>query len=154
MSTLASDAAHVPPARRGALAAVAGGTLLVPPAISLALAPSVTAGKTLWACPLLHATGVPCPACGATRAFVYLFSGDPGTALRFNWLWVVLWLVLAAISLAALFRLARGRPGVAPRVASAGRWVAASAPRSLGVALGFVLAAWLLALVNLDAIAA
>jgi hypothetical protein len=36
------------------------------------------------ACPLLSATGVPCPMCGMTRAGVSLARGRVGDALAFN----------------------------------------------------------------------
>ena len=54
-------------------------------------------------------TGLPCPLCGATRAFVYFFGGD-SRFLDYNWGWLVVWAGLLAWGLAAMVRLRRGRP--------------------------------------------
>ncbi|HYI99483.1 MAG TPA: DUF2752 domain-containing protein, partial [Thermoleophilaceae bacterium] len=48
-------------------------------------------------CPLHVATGVPCPLCGATRAFVLFGHGD-ARWLEFGAVWVVAALVLLAVA--------------------------------------------------------
>jgi hypothetical protein len=103
----------------------------------------------LWECPVLHATGVPCPGCGATRAFVHLANGDFGGALHYNWAWPALWLALAGWALVMVLRAARGRPAVGSVAGHVGAlvrtrpWAAAAAP------IAILLPAWLIALANL-----
>jgi hypothetical protein len=67
-------------------------------------------GLGLFACPLRAATGVPCPGCGATHAFVLLAHGDLAGALFASPLWACvalgLWLH-AALTLARLLGLRR-----------------------------------------------
>ena len=41
-------------------------------------------GLSGWPCPFLHATGIPCPGCGLTRATVFLFQGEWWQAIRFH----------------------------------------------------------------------
>ena len=64
----------------------------------------------LFACPLRAATGVPCPGCGATHAFVLLAHGDLAAAFFASPLWAAvalgLWLH-AALTLLRLFGLRR-----------------------------------------------
>jgi hypothetical protein len=52
--------------------------------IASALLTTVSLGLAGWPCPLLHFTGVPCPACGLTRATSLLIHGHVGQALRFH----------------------------------------------------------------------
>ncbi len=40
------------------------------------------AGLPSWNCPILAATGVPCPGCGITRAVLNLFHGDIVSSLQ------------------------------------------------------------------------
>lgn len=114
------------------------------------LDPSIAEGESV--CPLLHATGVPCPACGATRAFVLLAHGDGEGALSFNWSWILVWaLAVTALAVAAL-RSISGRTAVPGWLRSAGRWLQAH-PAAV-VALPFLLLAgpWLVAMANIAAI--
>ena len=39
-------------------------------------------GVSLWQCPILAATGVPCPGCGLTRATMQLLHGDVIASLQ------------------------------------------------------------------------
>jgi Protein of unknown function (DUF2752) len=64
-------------------------------------------GPTL--CPFRAMTGLPCPLCGATRAFVYFWGGD-ARFLDYNWSWLVVWAALLAWAAVAIGRRARGRP--------------------------------------------
>ncbi len=73
-------------------------------------------------CPLRALTGVPCPLCGATRAFVLAGHGD-GRWLHYGAVWVVL-AVLALV--AGLALMARGRPVPRPRRAWPGVVAAAA----------------------------
>ncbi len=143
---------HDHAARRGPglYLALAGLLLAAPLVVARLLDPSIA--DEPGGCPLLHATGVPCPACGATRAFVLLAHGDGGGALRFNWAWIVVWAV-AVIALAmAAWRLLAGRPAMPSRLRAAGRWLQAH-PVAV-VALPFLLMAgpWAVAMANLSAI--
>ena len=67
-------------------------------------------GLDFFACPLRAATGVPCPGCGATHAFVLLAHGDVSGAFYASPLWACaafgLWLH-AALTLARLLGLRR-----------------------------------------------
>lgn len=40
------------------------------------------AGLSFWSCPILAATGIPCPGCGLTRATMQLLHGDLSTSLK------------------------------------------------------------------------
>ncbi|MBI5352840.1 MAG: DUF2752 domain-containing protein [Chloroflexi bacterium] len=40
------------------------------------------AGLPAWSCPILAATGVPCPGCGLTRATMQLIHGDFSSSFR------------------------------------------------------------------------
>lgn len=51
---------------------------------ALALLTIISQGIVGWPCPLLHLTGVPCPACGLTRATDLLIRGHITQALRFH----------------------------------------------------------------------
>ncbi len=89
------------PFAAGALAGPDGDTGLLPP------------------CPFRAATGLPCPLCGATRAFALAVRGDGGW-LSYNAPWVV----LAALAIVAgLLVLSRALP--LPR--TSGRALAAAA---------------------------
>ena len=67
-------------------------------------------GLDFFACPLRAATGLPCPGCGATHAFVLLAHGDLTGAFYASPLWACvalgLWLH-AALTLARLLGLRR-----------------------------------------------
>src|SRR3954452_10889350 len=67
-------------------------------------------GTGLPVCPLRAATGVPCPMCGASRAFALAARGD-GRVWQFNAAWVVL---AAAAVLAGILALAASARGAAP----------------------------------------
>jgi len=92
--------------RLGALM-VAGGCL---PFAAGALAGS-DGGGLLPPCPFRAATGLPCPLCGATRAFALAVRGDGGW-VAYNAPWVVLAALAIAAGLLALAgaRLPRARP--------------------------------------------
>jgi len=85
-------------------------------------------------CPFRDATGLPCPLCGATRAFALAVRGDGGWA-GYNAVWVlvaVLAAVAGALALAGALPLARLRPG--------GRALTASALVVVAVAWAYALA--------------
>ena len=99
-------------------APLAAGALLPVAAVS---------GDGIW-CPFRAATGLPCPLCGATRAFVLAGHGD-GAFLDFGAVWVA---VAAALVVAGLLvrRPAGGRwawPAVAGVAAVAWAWALAHA---------------------------
>jgi hypothetical protein len=37
-----------------------------------------------WECPILHATGIPCPGCGLSRAMTLLMRGELRASIRFH----------------------------------------------------------------------
>lgn len=94
-------------------------------------APSVTAGAALalaaavgvrdphvagaWGvCPILLATGHPCPACGGLRALADLLHGDVGAALGSNAYAVATVAALTAAWALWAGRLVRGEPSLRP----------------------------------------
>jgi hypothetical protein len=102
--------AHAARARPLSLELGVAALAVVPGATSWALWHPVAvehAGPAL--CPFRAMTGLPCPLCGATRAFVYFFGGD-ARFLDYNWGWLVVWAALLVLGLAAVLRLRRGRP--------------------------------------------
>jgi hypothetical protein len=93
-------------------------------------------GGLLPSCPFRSTTGLPCPLCGATRAFALAVRGDGGWT-AYNAPWVVL-AVAAALAGVAVLAGVRPRPG----------------PRALAVAAAlFVAVAWAYALAQRGTIA-
>ncbi len=108
--------------------AVAVGLLALSPA-----APQLTQG--LPACPLKSLSGLPCAACGSTRAALALVRGEVKEALVVNPLATVAWLGLVVVGLVAGVAALVGRPLSEPR------WVLPTTAR-LGL-LGILVANWL-----------
>ena len=113
-------------------------------------APIAEQHATLVICPFRAATGLPCPFCGATRAFVYFFNGD-GRFLHYNWSWLVVWAAVAAWGAVALARRHSGRsPPLGPL-----RGVATAVherPRLIALVPLVLLPFWAVALANAGAI--
>ena len=105
---------------------------------------------TLVICPFRAATGLPCPFCGATRAFVYFFNGD-GRFLHYNWSWLVVWAAVVAWGAVALARRHGGRslPLGPLRVAAT---AVHERPRLIGLVPLVLLPFWAVALANAGAI--
>lgn len=75
-----------------------------------ALLATVSLGIAGWPCPLLHLTGVPCPACGLTRATNLLIHGHVSQALKFHAFAPIVLLGLAFVSATVVLpKDARGR---------------------------------------------
>ena len=68
-------------------------------------------GDTGLICPFRELTGLPCPLCGATRAFALAARGNAGF-LDYNAVWVV----VAALLIVAGAAVRRPRPRAAPDV--------------------------------------
>ena len=134
----------------GTLALLASGLLLAPLLVAHLLSPSIA--DQPGGCPLLQATGVPCPACGATRAFVLLVHGDGDGALRFNWTWIVIWAVAVIALAAAAWRSATGRRAAPAWLRGAGRWLQRHPLAVAALPLVILAAPWAVAIANIDAI--
>ena len=75
-------------------------------------------------CPFRAVTGLPCPLCGATRAFAFAARGD-GRLWQYNAPWVIF---AVAVVLAGALTLARGRaPAIAARLTTPARVTASIA---------------------------
>jgi Protein of unknown function (DUF2752) len=102
-------------------------------------------------CPLLEHTGVPCAACGASRALYRFVHGD-ASFLQYNWFWVAAMLSLVAYGLMLTARNLRGRPLRGPRMSRTVALVRAD-PWLAGVlTLAFVAVPWTVAMLNLAAL--
>jgi hypothetical protein len=75
-------------------------------------------------CPFRAATGLPCPLCGATRAFVLAGHGD-GRWLDYGAVWVVAALLIAVVAFTRLQ--VRPAPAAASVFALAWAWALAHA---------------------------
>ena len=71
-------------------------------------------GDTGLLCPFRELTGLPCPLCGATRAFALAVRGDAGFA-SYNAVWVAVAALM--IVAGALLLITRRAPALPPRVA-------------------------------------
>lgn len=58
-------------------------------------------GISFWRCPILAATGIPCPGCGLTRATMQLLHGDIATSLKTH-AFAPIFLVALALMVAVL----------------------------------------------------
>jgi Protein of unknown function (DUF2752) len=97
------------------LAALGAAALAIACAVSPARAES---GPVV--CPFRLATGLPCPGCGLTRAWVFIAHGDFGAALRanpFGYLTMAAAVVLIAVVATAVVR-GRPIPSMSPIVRS------------------------------------
>jgi Protein of unknown function (DUF2752) len=106
-------------------------------------------GPVAWECPLLHATGVPCPACGATRAFVHFVHGDEGF-LHYNWAWLLIWGALLAWVALLLVRSLRGAPLAGGRVKRMGALLHRRPAAIVALPFAALAVPWLVALGNVD----
>lgn len=98
--------------------------LVAASALVVAWAYPLWSGHVHVACPLLQVAGVPCPACGGTRAMAALASGRIVSALEWNPLvamagiGLLVWLPLAALMLVGALQ----RPVIATTLSPLVRW--------------------------------
>ncbi len=121
------------------LVAVVAATVLGAAGLALALAPiAPTLARALPDCAFHALTGVPCPACGSTRAVLALLAGDPRAAFAFNPL--VMLGIAAALSFALAAPVWLAARGPVPRFVGA---PAGGMPRVARIAIaGTVAAQW------------
>ncbi len=121
----------------------AGALIVAVGALPFLLGHLISPGTT-GECPVLQATGLPCPGCGAARAFEQLGHGS-ASFLDYNWLWLV---VAAATIVYGVVVAARGIQGRPPPGATLRErpWLIVAAAATLAIA------AWLVALSNLGTI--
>ena len=132
------------------IAALAG--LVAPLLAARALwAGAAADGPMVWSCPLLEATGVPCPACGATRAFVHFVHGD-AAFLHYNWAWLLIWASLLAWVGLLITRHLRGAPLVGGRARRLGAFLQRRPWFVVALPFAALAVPWLVALANLDSI--
>jgi hypothetical protein len=55
-----------------------------------------------WQCPILQATGIPCPGCGLSRALTFLIKGELRTSIRFHLFAPIFLIIIIATFLASL----------------------------------------------------
>jgi len=102
--------------------------------------------SSLFDCPFLSITGIPCPFCGATRASVRLLQLDP-TWLDYNPVWPVVF-GIAIVALAIRFVLPDSR--FTQRVDASWRWISARTYRYATTVTCLVAIGWAVALINRD----
>lgn len=106
-------------------------------------------GPVTWHCPLLEATGVPCPACGATRAFVHVMHGDVAF-LNYNWAWILIWAALLGWVVLLVARSMRRRPLTGTRARRFGALLQRRPAAAAALPFAVLTAPWLVALANVD----
>ena len=106
-------------------------------------------GPVSWQCPLLEATGVPCPACGATRAFVHFMHGDEAF-LHYNWAWLLIWAALIAWVVLVAVRNLRGAPLTGPWIRSVGAFLQRRPVATVALPFALLAVPWLVALANVE----
>lgn len=138
--------AVTPATARGgaALASVAGLPFALGGALFTARG-GVVDGPGALPCPFRAVTGLPCPLCGATRAFVLAAHGDPGF-LRYNAPLVLAAAVLVVLGALGAVRALRGRGAAAA--------TGATAPLAVPAIAAVALVAWAWALAHAQTITA
>ena len=121
------------------LVALGAASAVAATALALAAAPlAPLVARRLSGCVFHALTGLPCPACGSTRAVLALLAGDPLAALAFTPLVTIGLAAAGAFALAAPPWLLAG--GAVPRFAAA---PVGGMPRALRIAaLGTIAAQW------------
>jgi Protein of unknown function (DUF2752) len=101
-------------------------------------------------CPLREATGIPCPACGATRAFFHLANGDTAF-LSYNWAWPVMWLLAIGWAVVVIRRGWKREPLLGERIRATWNGMETwSMKRTVATPFILLAPAWIVALANIN----
>ena len=123
--------------------------LIAPVALVAVLFDANDADHGGYTCPLREATGIPCPACGATRAFFHLANGDM-SFLHFNWMWPLMWVLATGWAVVLVVRGFRGEPLLGSRIRNTWDGLAHwSMKRTVATPFILLAPAWIVALANI-----
>lgn len=123
------------------------GAVAAAPLVAGALLPASSSGEGPALCLMRHAVGVPCPFCGATRAFIEFGHGSGEWISSYNGFWVLV--SIAALALACFALLASWRSSRVARVVAERLERLSQAPLAIpALMLLLIVPGWIWALTN------